>query len=100
MIEELNMQLMPSKDFTSGNDQVVMQHKDNDSLKDWKFNAKISNILPVVVEPSQIEILTNTLLEKQALLEALTAEKNTLALKMEKWEVCIILYPNSRTSNT
>ena len=88
MIEELKMQLKPSKDFTSGNDQVVMQ--DNDSLKDGKFNAKISNILPVVVEPSQIEILTNALLEKQALLEALTAEKNTLALKVEKWEVCII----------
>jgi hypothetical protein len=67
-----------------------MQHKDNDSLKDGKFNTEISNIVPVVVEPSQIEILTNVLLEKQALLEALTAEKNTLALKVEKWEVCII----------
>ena len=27
--------------------------------------------------------------------EALTAEKNTLALKLEKWEVCILRYPKS-----
>ena len=95
IIEELNRQPKTSRDFTWGNEQAVMQLKDNNSLKDGKFNAKISNIVPIVAEPSQIEILTNTLLEKQALLEALTAEKNTLALKVEKWEVCIIIYPNS-----
>ena len=95
MIEELKRQLEQSKYFTSGNAQDVIQQMDNDSLKDGKFNAKISNIVPVVVEPNQIGILTNALLEKQALLEALTAEKNTLALKVEKWEVCIIIYPNS-----
>ena len=92
IIEDLRKQLKRSKEFTSGDDQIVMQHTDNDSQKDGKFNAKILNIVPVVVEPSQIEILTNALLEKQALLEALTAEKNTLALKVEKWEACISIY--------
>ena len=77
-----------SKDFSSGNDQVEMQQKDEDSLRDGKFNAKVSN-MPVVAEPSQIEILTNTLLEKHALLEAVTAEKNILALKVEKLEVSL-----------
>ena len=95
MIEELKRQLEQSKYFTSGNAQDVMQQMDNDSLKDGKFNTKISNIVPVVVEPSQIGILTNALLEKQTLLEALTAEKNTLALKLEKWEVGILRYPKS-----
>jgi len=86
IIEELKMQLSNlTKDFSSGNDQVEMQQKDEDSLRDGKFNAKVSN-MPVVAEPSQIEILTNTLLEKHALLEAVTAEKNILALKVEKLE--------------
>ena len=91
IIEELKMQLNLQKDFSSGNGQVAMQQKDNYSLRDGKFNANVSNILPVVAEPSQIEILTNTLLEKQALLEAMTAEKNTLALKVEKLEVCLLI---------
>ena len=90
IIEELKMQLTNlTKDFSSGNDQVEMQQKDEDSLRDGKFNAKVSN-MPVVAEPSQIEILTNTLLEKHALLEAVTAEKNILALKVEKLEVSFV----------
>ena len=91
IIEELKMQLNLRTDFSSGNDQVAMQQKDNYSLRDRKFTMNVSNILPVVSEPSQLEILTNTLLEKQALLEAMTAEKNILALKVEKLEVYLLV---------
>ena len=90
IIEELKMQLTNlKKDFTSGNNQLDMQQTYDDSLRDGKFKAQVSK-MPVVVEPGQIEILTNTLLEKHALLEAVTAEKNILELKVEKLEVRLL----------
>ena len=88
IIEELKMQITNlKKDSSSGYDQVEMQQQYDDSLRDGKFNAKVSN-MPIVTEPSQIEILTNTLLQKHALLEAVTTERNILTLKVEKLQVC------------
>ena len=89
IIEELKEQVKSSNNLTLGYNQVAMPH--TDTLKGENFNANISEVLPVV-EPSQIEILTKVLLEKQSLLEAVTAEKNTLVLKVESWEVCCIIY--------
>ena len=92
IIEDLKRQLKPSKDPTSSIERVEMQQKENDALKYNHINANVSEVTPVVVEDSQVAILTKALLEKQALLEAVTAEKNTLALKFETFEVYISLF--------
>ena len=92
MIKELSIQLKASKGFLAKNDHVAMQQKEIDTLEDDKFNAQVSEMILPVVETSQIKVLTKALLDKQAMLEAVTAEKNTLAFKVEKWKVCILSY--------
>ena len=88
-----------SKGFLAKNDHVAMQQKEIDTLEDDKFNAQVSEMILPVVETSQIKVLTKALLDKQAMLEAVTAEKNTLAFKVEKcfWHGEIKIFCNEAT---
>ena len=92
IIAELKRQLTHSKHITSGSDQVAMQQMENNALKYEHINVNATEISSVGAETSQIAILTNALLEKQAVLEAVTTEKNTLVLKLEKMEVHISFF--------
>ena len=47
-------------------------------------------------QKSQTDVLTKALLEKQALIEALIAEKNTMVIKMENFEVSHFILQNSK----
>ena len=91
VIGELRRQILvrsvKTKDLASISENVKMQPCESEATGNNVCDAHEQESTPVVARNSQVAILTKTLLDKQALIEAITAEKTTLMLKVEALEV-------------